>query len=253
MNDDPELTALSPAHTSFDLPLFEGLPKNFYVICSTPRTGSTLLGKLMCSSGYLGAPTEFFHRKHLTDFAKRFCLIDSNGNINIQAYLGELFKRRTSSNGVFGVKCHYDQFAPFVANRAWEGLFPDVKFVYIIREDILSQAISLAIASQTNAYSSQEEAECEPIYSATEITRWVEYIAELNKRWNVFFGTHGLNPYFMTYEDLISNTKSVCRRVCQHLDVDMHGHEFGIQDSQMKKQGNEVNLQWKSRFANSTS
>src|SRR2546422_3118854 len=85
---------------------FEGdiNPVVSYMVCSVPRSGSSLLCELLCTTGRAGAPTEFFDPELMEQFSATW-QVES-----LEDYLEALLHKKTSPNGVFGVKVHYGQF-----------------------------------------------------------------------------------------------------------------------------------------------
>ena len=69
-----------------------------YVICSTPRSGSTLLSKGLQLTKVAGIPHEYFNVDHKSDFKKRWQFS------NIEEYITLLKKNRVTTNGIFGFK-----------------------------------------------------------------------------------------------------------------------------------------------------
>ena len=97
-----------------------------YVICSTPRSGSTLLCRGLWDTGRAGAPHEYFHEnKHMPQIISRWKPRSFND------YLSNLLRFRTSSNGVFGFKAHFDQFKYLSENTTLDDTFPDLKYIRI--------------------------------------------------------------------------------------------------------------------------
>ena len=218
------------------------------MICSTPRTGSTLLGRVLAASGLFGSSVEYLHHKHLGNIARRFNIVEADGNVDLPTYFSRLYAHRTSANGVFGIKCHYDQFAPFVAGKRWMQILPDVKFVYIIRQDILAQAISLTIATQTNSFRADIAGTKEANYSREQIQKWIHYIADLNRHWRIFFGEHGIRPYYLTYEDFVARPQEISVEIGKYVGVDVGDALFSAENTTMKKQRDSISDIWKERF-----
>jgi LPS sulfotransferase NodH len=95
----------------FDLPEFPGPTfsgtATDYAICALPRSGSTLLAFLLGASGLMGVPDEYLHPDHSRVLARHFGLFDGGDPPDVETYLACVRKRRTSANGVFGIKVQY--------------------------------------------------------------------------------------------------------------------------------------------------
>ena len=143
-------------------------PKS-YIICSTVRSGSTLLCNSLGQLDGYGQPEEYFHRHTI----KRL-------NLNLHpdkflAYCQSISQEAFNRHGVFGIKMHWWQMFDFL-NLARQSphlkekqdleilnmLFPNPKFIYLWREDIIAQAISAAIALQTGQWENPRKSEPKP-------------------------------------------------------------------------------------------
>ncbi|NEQ52004.1 MAG: hypothetical protein F6K11_18005, partial [Leptolyngbya sp. SIO3F4] len=135
--------------------------KSSYIICSTGRSGSTLFCRTLGTIEVAGNPREHFHPRLLSEQG-----ISVDNTENFCDYYSKVIKENSSEEGVFGVKMHWDQLQDFLAicRSAVEELkgasnltvinymFPNTKFIYIRRGDILKQAISTEVAYQTGTW-----------------------------------------------------------------------------------------------------
>jgi LPS sulfotransferase NodH len=129
-----------------------------YLICATPRCGSTLLCELLTLTGVAGQPNEW-----LLPIAEALAResFDIDVCFDHPRYLDELKSKAVSANGVFSAKVMWPQMEQLLAGslpwlaRApltppWNaGIFPGVKYVYISRDDEVRQAISFLLARRT--------------------------------------------------------------------------------------------------------
>lgn len=91
---------------SFDQPPFRG-DRRCYMICAAPRSGSTLLCRLLMQTGRMGVPHEYFHWH---DYAPKLMArlgFASEGQKRVKvatvaAYIDRIKDIRTTENGVFG-------------------------------------------------------------------------------------------------------------------------------------------------------
>ena len=165
-----------------------GLPKKSYLICTTPRSGSTLLCELLTATGIAGRPDEYFQQlrstgapmtprdyldgvaadvvppveQHEDELADRF-LYDPGRFPDFEGYLDWVVDRSTTPNGVFAAKIMWPYMAGLVAGlssvpwlRGIEGpdallsrAFPGMRYVWLRRLDKVRQAVSLWKAIQT--------------------------------------------------------------------------------------------------------
>ena len=97
----------------FDTPLYEGDPPIKYMICSTGRSGSTLLCSLLNNTGLMGVPHEYFHlSQHGKLLIQRLITNHESRDVTMKEYLETVMQHRTTPNGVFGIKGHFNQVKP---------------------------------------------------------------------------------------------------------------------------------------------
>ena len=159
-----------------------------YLICSTPRSGSTLLCEALRNTGLAGRPEEYFQHRMQTGVPRRpteyfedlrsaeiFDILgtytrvddeeipfDPRGFADYEAFLDWVAEAGTTPNGVFGGKVMWGYFNGFVDRLrgvvrnavietpdVLDRVFPDLHYVWVTREDKVGQAISLWKAIQT--------------------------------------------------------------------------------------------------------
>jgi LPS sulfotransferase NodH len=82
-----------------------------YIIASTPRCGSTFLSTVLWQTGVLGAPSEYWnYHKRAAVKTIGMRMMERLEAFSRADYLTKLLACRTSRNGVFGVKVHYNDF-----------------------------------------------------------------------------------------------------------------------------------------------
>jgi LPS sulfotransferase NodH len=91
----------NPFDSECDLPRYVGRPAHQYLIASSQRSGSYLLSYLLRETGQLGFPLEYLHPEHAPMWRQRF------GVSSMNEVILNLFERRTSPNGWFGIKAHW--------------------------------------------------------------------------------------------------------------------------------------------------
>ena len=112
----------APDNDSHDRLFFEferTEPRASYMVCSIPRSGSSLLCELLASTGVAGAPAEFFHPDKMAALQQRWEADE------LDDYLRELLARKTSPNGVFGTKAHWGQYNPLFGDSDPREVLPD--------------------------------------------------------------------------------------------------------------------------------
>lgn len=245
----PELPEQSPSQPHFDLPVYQGRPKIQCVIASTPRSGSSLLGRLLQANG-VGVPNEYFNRSpHIAFLSRRWGLINGREELDIDEYLQTIFKYRTTEQGVFSVKAHWDQFQLFLRSGILNRYFFGARFVMIRRRDLLGQAISYEIASQTGQWASNWVGVKEPVYSKDSIHKKIQYIINQYANWFMFFAQNNVPWIEVVYEDLVKYPENTIEYVLRHLVPQLNiKPKAELEKSGLSVQRNQINDQWRERF-----
>jgi len=191
-------------------------PRLCYVVCSTPRSGSSLLCELLCNCGLAGAPTEFFDAQQMDDFMRVW------GVGSFEEYLTELLRRKTGPNGVFGFKLHNDQLSQQLQDLDWEVRFPGLRYIHITRRDRLRQAVSFSKAIQSEQWASTHDHNGrEPRFDPEEL-RWCLRNIELQEqRWEEHFARHGIQPLRVAYERLVRRQERTLRETLRFLGLEL--------------------------------
>ncbi len=234
-----------------DLPEFDG-PGTDYIICSTPRSGSTLLGVLLRECKMMGVPHEYLHPTiHFPALARRSGLIASGGSVNVDKYLAWLRRRRSTKNGVFGLKAHFSHLGPLAHRPSVAQWIKGARLIRIRRRDVVLQAISYYTALETGVWATVDvsaiAAAPSPDYNARLIEKCVRAILEEDAGWNRLFAQKGLTPFDVWYEDLIATPDSVCRSVCNHVGVEP-AYTFDLAAVPLKRLASSRAEEWKQRF-----
>jgi trehalose 2-sulfotransferase len=166
-------------------------PTISYLVCATPRSGSTLLCHLLDETGLAGHPEEYFEALRHSGLPRRpheYFDPDRHANIverlafrempdrpatpnelwqpeTYDRYLAWALREGTTPNGVFGAKLMWGYLGDFAQLlRGIDGLdglpvpelleraFPNLRYVRITRQDKVRQAVSLWRAVQTQAW-----------------------------------------------------------------------------------------------------
>jgi LPS sulfotransferase NodH len=164
-------------------------PDHSYVVCSTQRSGSTYLCRLLASTGVAGTPQEYFEARAETGSPPHpgyflaglprtgAGIRDDVRPTNAPEYsdlrvvdgweehLARTFRMGTSENGVFGAKLMWNQlpdlqqhatampeFAGLDGSELLDRLLGQPGYVWLRRRDKVRQAISLWRALQTRTW-----------------------------------------------------------------------------------------------------
>jgi trehalose 2-sulfotransferase len=218
-------------------------PKVSYMICSVPRSGSSLLCEMLANTLHAGMPAEYFRPDRIETFERRW------GVEGFDEYRRALLERKTSPNGVFGLKVHWAQYATTVEDRDPTSLFPNLRFVYIRRADRVRQAISWVRAFQTGSWSTLVGPETPPeaVFDRDDIERKIARLRRDEEGWEDLFRRHGISPYRMTYEDLAESPEGAAHRVLSLLGVELPAG-FDFDPPLMERQSDELSEKWAARY-----
>jgi trehalose 2-sulfotransferase len=219
---------------SADFARWEGPPQRSLVICSHPRSGSTLLGEAIRFAGGLGCPLEYLHGGFRPTMAARWRAPD------LDAYVAALHQYRTEPNGVFSIKLFWQDVEDLAHERAPDrfpprgtthpeamhehqyrdllaqiaDILPNPEFVYLERRDRVRQAVSAMVAAQTGLWRSipgmgRQEAVGAAEYDYDRILGMIAYADYGHAHWRGFFAANLVEPYRLTYEELVDDFEHV--------------------------------------------
>lgn len=222
-----------------------------FVICSTPRTGSTMLGDLLADTGLVGRADEFFGEPF------RQNVVPGLTRRGFDEYL--LGCTRNARLGTFGIKLHWDQVEVFLHllrlrrglrgrsdAEVLEAVFPALRYVFLTRDDVLAQAVSFWKAMASGKWVDEQWAAAEPTFDADRIAGRVRRIEEHNAAWRGWFAANSVEPLGVTYEELAADPASTARRVLEHAGVDVPA---GLDvEPRTERQADAVNDEWIRRY-----
>lgn len=219
-----------------------------YVIYFTPRSGSSWLTDILSQTERLSLANEAFNPSFIPNIA-RVC----NAS-NLEQYINVLI-RRHNYHGVYGFEITMHQLeAVFPSSELFLEHFGSGPCFWLIRRDIVAQAISLAKMVSTNvahtAHASEEERQASDqsfAYDAKLIRRWLLHILSAERKNEEFFARHGLEPLRMCYEQTtLLSAQQMVNVVTRHLGLsDLPPMEFR---SSHGKLGTSRNAEFAERF-----
>lgn len=189
-----------------------------------------------------GFPLEYANPGLLGDWKKQLKTRDMKDTLQ------ELMLRRTSQNGVFGIKMHYVQCRQFGGYRAIRELFPKPFFVLLSREDALAQAVSWALAAQTGEWiHGQEKVSEAPRYDFNDINWRLRRVLVDTAAWRYLLTSNGCIFLELRYETLLNDIPETIQKIASHMDVDL-GRAILPDQPSTSRQGKAINKEWRKRF-----
>ncbi len=211
-----------------------------YLVCATPRSGSTLLCELLKDTGVAGCPGEYFEARwetglpphpgdYLDDLPRTGAGIRDDptpprapehsslvGLPDYRAHLARTYRLGTGDNGMFGAKIMWRHLAdlqrlartlPELAELDLHALltrlFDDPRYVWVTREDKIRQAVSLWRALQTRAWRHEDASDAAgvgPRYSFEGIEHLTLSLQAEDEAWQGFFDRHGVTALKVAYQ-----------------------------------------------------
>lgn len=228
------------ANRLLDQPTFLG-ETSIWIIASEKRSGSHMLASLLRSTQQAGVPFEYFHKRHW----KEWRLERGKPSSSEEALYLSLIKHRTTPNGLFSFKAHWDQFA-FFSSLGLEHYARSAKFIRIRRKDMLAQAVSLAIAKQTGAWSYDQTIRKQPRYSFEAVKSAMLYLSRESFKWTAYLASNCIQSYDIWYEDICENQYSAMWQLCNFMGIEWR---TGLSES-TRIQRTAINLEWMEAYRN---
>ncbi|MGC5309713.1 Stf0 family sulfotransferase [Micromonospora zamorensis] len=239
-----------------------------YLICATPRTGSSLLLGLLESTGVAGHPQAYFRSPDEPLWVDRWQIRrTAEGDFDYVDYVRAALATGRTGNGVFGAKLMWGTLDEVVDKLA--GTYPDLagndiallsrafgrtRFVFLRRDDVVAQAVSWLRAEQTARWFVGGNGEIggdagngqAPRFDPDGITHLVETIREHNAAWESWFAAWGVQPLVVRYEELDTDMVAATRRVLDFLGLDLP--EGGAIVARHQRQADDLNREWIRRY-----
>ena len=237
-----------------------------YFLCGTPRSGSTLLCTLLSDTKNAGRPDSYFRKNSIVERSDQFQISHLVGADFDRAYLTSVIDAGQSKSGVFGLRIMWDTFIELdeILGRAFpnhadfpqrlDRAFGTIKFVFLKREDVVAQAVSLLKAKQGGLWHMasdgtplQQRPNKRPlVYDRVRISKLVAEMEEHNAGWEAWFRENGVSPLRLTYEHLADNPIRELQRVLDHINVPLKNAEGA--KPKTARLADHVNQNWVDRY-----
>lgn len=229
-----------------------------YLLCATPRTGSTLLCGLLASTGVAGRPESYFREPDERVWAARFGVpVAGDGSFDYRAFAAGAEQAGSTHNGVFAARIMWGTMHLVVDGLRADGTvetdldvltrhFGPLRMVHLHRDDVVGQATSWARAEQTGYWQSGDVPSREPAIDLEQVDELVRTIEGHNAAWNSWFAGQGVQPHRVSYEALTAEPDRAVRRILNHLGIEPPA--AWRPQSEHRKQADEVNADWVRRY-----
>lgn len=241
-----------------------------YLICATPRTGSSVLCGLLESTGIAGRPQAYFRQPDEQAWADLWELRDG---FDYGDFVRAAVAAGSTANGVFGAKLMWGTLDEVVAKLApvcpelagddlalLRRLFGDLRFVHLCRDDVVAQAVSWQRAGLSTVWFVDDPAlpnsagairgerpPARPLrYDFDQIHGWVRTIEEHNAAWRNWFAAVGIEPYELRYEDLAADLTVAVTGVLDFLGLRLPAGRTLA--ARQLRQTDALNAEWIARY-----
>lgn len=211
----------------FDFPAWRGPPPRPYLLASVPRSGSTYASHLLWQAGCLGAPLEYCNFTPGSPYGHA-----AGSPAEQQRIWRGVVERRTSPNGVFGLKGfpgqlqELQQANPALLGEVMRTVIPSRergRVVLFRRRDRTAHAISYARAMLSGIWRAEQErgGRDEPEYSRLAVERAERMIDAQEGAWRAMLADLGIAPLELWYEDTLADPARAIEAVAGYLGVEI--------------------------------
>lgn len=224
-----------------------GITGSFFV-CTTPRTGSTMLVYALAESRLVGLAAEHFNPLTVPRESDRRIgdhFLDCTG--------------KAGGTGIFGMKLHWSHLEPLLGRlrrlRGTRGLsdaglleavLPEPRYIALSREDKLAQAVSWWRAKVSRVWLDDDEQVAEPEFEFDAIDERLRIAREHDQAWQRWFDANGITPHRITYEQLVVDPAGVARGALAYLGVQARA-DFAP-SPWTRRQADSLNDEWMRRY-----
>jgi LPS sulfotransferase NodH len=256
-------------------------PERCYLLCTTMRSGSTMLSSGLRDTGVAGAPTEYFAPLVRLPAAQVFALrpdeyrellMAERSRTSVHEFVRDVMQRGTTPNGVFGAKIHYHHsFSDFQnavevlrehlngeeagnAHAVFSRAFPNLRYIWLRREDKVAQAVSLFRAVKTEEFvrlSEQGPAAASMRLRSEDfdyeaIQKHAIWVSRGDLAWSSFFKSNKIEPLVVKYEELVVSYEETIRQILRFIGIAPEG--VRIERTRHERQADAISKEWRERF-----
>ncbi len=244
-------------------------PFDSYIICTSPRSGSTLLCRMLREIGHAGFPDSHFHEPSLEKWLGYHRLnaddFDKSEDV-LRAIFDAAHQTGCAGSGIFGLRLQRRSFDFFmqqlkVLHPSCDGdkarverEFGRTLFIHLTRQSKLDQAISVVKATQTGLWHKAPDgtelerngAAQEPVYDATAISAEMAVFVKADEDWKLWFAAQDIKPLRISYDDLSADPYAQLSRIVAALGLAYEPADKTVVP--VAKLSDNVSREWADRF-----
>lgn len=218
-----------------------------YVICATPRSGSTLLCHLLRSSGRAGHPQSWFRAEDRVEYAADWGVDPQDW----RAYGQAACRAGREGGAVMGLRLMWETLGEVEAGLGgdWMQGLGLSHAIWLRRLDTVAQAVSRLKAELSGTWHLGFEEAAHPAavaYDFERIRTWRDAAAAQNRAWQDWFARRGVTPLALTYEELAADPVGVAERVLDFLGLPMPAGQRPSASN--RPMADAVSAEWAARF-----
>lgn len=254
-------------------------PLQAYVVCATPRSGSTLLCEMLRETGVAGQPREHFEILRHSSLPRQpreyFRGVQTPRLLELLAPLqpgrpsdeppeqwsARILAEGSTQNGVWGGKLMWGHVEDFLSRArelpgladadletALDELLGNPQLIFVTRRDKIGQAVSLWRALQTQSWRADDDGDGasadSAIYDFDGIDTLVTQLASNERAWSEWLAGASLRQIRVTYEQLDAEPRQTVAGVL---------HELGLAGApvtvpRLSRQRDELSSDWAERY-----
>jgi LPS sulfotransferase NodH len=244
-------------------------PYNAYILCGTPRSGSTLLCEMLWATRAAGRPNSFFRELDIAEWADAWGVPHPHSFDDAafdRAYLKAMVREGSAQTGIFGIRIMWASMAD-AERRLGRALgrtgdltelfalaFGQPLYLHVTRKDKVAQAISRVRAEQSGVWHLTADrnvlegthAPGPTVYDHNRIAALVAELEEHDPAWEKFFTERAVEPMRLEYESTVADPQKALRQVLQRLGADPAlADDIEVPTAKM---GDGTSEQWARRF-----
>ncbi len=230
-----------------------------YILCTAPRSGSTLLCALLADTKTAGQPQSYFHRASLADWRAG---LGVSADTPLADVVQNAITMGTDRTPLFGLRLQQHSVAFFLQQLAVlhpkaptdrariDATFGPTRYIHLTRSDKLAQAISLVRAEQSGLWHRNSDGTDrerlgvaqQPLYDRARLTAEIEAFQSYDAAWANWFATNEIEPLHVDYEEVVVDPVGTTGKILEFLGQDAaHAADVRPATAQM---ADELSAKW---------
>lgn len=212
-----------------------------FIVCFTNRSGSNTICEDISNIPGCGYARERLNLPCIISYSK------NNKLLSLSDYLYWVFERQNCENP--GLKLSIDQLIFLYEAGVLQNCLKNCRFIVTTRRDILEQAISFYIASETKQWTSKHNAlKDPPEFNEEKILSIMNNIASANSRIFRFMSLTGAPFIEVVYEDYVLDRSDKIFSIAEFMGCDSKSFSIKSYNKVLKKQSTDLKENYKNIF-----